>query len=224
MKKILLLAGVMATATAMAEGTDSLKGFRAGVNLNTVYAASNVAVATSKFNGSTIANGGDASKASFMFNQRPILGIGATVGYDFHRNFGLLFAYQYLGRRSVSGSDGTATTARGSLVADAWSLTGEGRLALVSALDLTARLGISMISNRLSVSRGDANSGSIFRDGSTYNIKATQWGLNYGLGFQYHINECTDIDAGVEAITPFTQSSISGTYYTRFYVGASYKF
>lgn len=226
MKKTLLLASALSAAAMTAGATDSLKGFRIGANLSAVSGANSVSVPVSKLNENTFANGGDVGRSIFKFNGRPVLGLGLTVGYDFHKNFGLLFGYQFLGRRSITGEAGQgAGYARGSLATDAWALTAEGRLPLVDKLDLTARLGFTLLSNKLSVRRGNILQGqSLFPDGNTRNVKETQWGTNYGLGGLYHVNDCTDVEFGWEAITPWSGNNLQGTHYNRFYVGAHYKF
>jgi len=225
MKKILVLGSVLGTIaiTAGVQASD-LKGFRIGVNLNSVSGASKVSVPVAYLNENTVAAGGDVEKTSFGFSSRSALGLGATVGYDFHRNFGAVFSYLYSGSLPIIGGDGQAANVRGNLKAHVFSLSGEGRLPVAESLDLTARLGLSMIRNTLSVRQTQGSVINLFPDYNIRRVKETQWGVNYGVGAQYHINECTDLNLGVEAITPWNGRKIKKTQYNRVHAGVSYKF
>ncbi len=223
MKKILLFISIFITSSTVAGAQGALKGFRVGINANTVFGPNLIYIPIDRLNGAYA--GPDSSKMSLHFKTESTMGFGATTGYDFHQNFGLLLSYQYLGRRPITGTDNYPLTIFGKLVTTSWSLSGEGRLPLGSSLDLTARLGFSIISNRLSIYQGGLYHGRpILSDTDIHTIKENHWGLNYGFGFLYHFNESMDIEGGVESISQFRQRNIQNTMNIRFYVGMSYKF
>ncbi len=223
MKKILFSTIILTSLIITTDAQDNPNGFRMSANVSTIFGPPKAYVPVDQFNGAYA--GPDTEKTTIDLSSQAALGGGATVGYDFHRNFGMLLSYQYLGRHIITGNDCHISVLGGKLVTNSWSLIGEGRIPVVDKLDFTARLGLSLISNKLSVYQRELWEGSaIISDNDRHIIKENHWGINYGLGILYHLNENMDIEGGFEATSHFKQRHIQNMYTVRFYVGASYKF